>query len=301
MAARQVYFNVLCIDWDLAPERLSLHLVIAFITRRAALPYVPEQSGRPPGANAGNHRDLLCYLLKMPKQPGINVPKPDGESADFYTPLLTASGMSERSAVFKCLALPPWGYWKLLHGPNGRQELAERLVEHAVAIDVHERNGAVDLRDCKPAPPTGRRMCVDAGTQCSMTSADVLGEARETKFRLSLTVQPASHAEPVTASAVFDTTRTDLSPAEVTLLVQIGALLHHPLMGPQVEERNIEQEAELRDLSTAADSLPRNLFSRAIASGGVVRGNVNQSYLTVPCVNQVRCSVFSGTCSVLTK
>jgi hypothetical protein len=134
-----------------------------------------------------------------------------------------------------------------------------------------------------------------------MTSADVLGEARETKFRLSLTVQPASHAEPVTASAVFDTTRTDLSPAEVTLLVQIGALLHHPLMGPQVEERNIEQEAELRDLSTAADSLPRNLFSRAIASGGVVRGNVNQSYLTVPCVNQVRCSVFSGTCSVLTK
>ncbi len=49
--------------------------------------------------------------------------------------------------------MPPWGYWKILHGKNGRQELAKRLVEHAAAIDVHERNGAVNLRDCKPAPP----------------------------------------------------------------------------------------------------------------------------------------------------
>ena len=173
-----------CTNLNLASDRLSLHLFIAFITRRAALPYVPEQSGRPPGANAGNHRDLLCYLLKMLKQPGINVPKSDGENQDFYAPLLAASGLSERSAVFKCLALPPWRYWKILHGPNGRQELAERLLEQAVAIDVHERTGPVDLRDCKPAPPTARRICVDAGTQCSMTSADMLGEDRPTKCML---------------------------------------------------------------------------------------------------------------------
>ena len=281
MEVRQVFFNVCCTHLDLASDRLSLHLVIAFITRRAALPYVPEQSGRPSGANAGNHRNLLCYLLKMPKQPGITVPKPDGEKQDFYAPLLAASGLSERSAVFKCLAMQPWGYWKILHGPNGRQELAERLVEHAVAIDVHERNGPVDLRDCKPAPPTGRRMCVDAGTQCSMTSADVLGEDRATKFMLSLTVQPTLQVEPVTASAVFDSTRTELSHSEVRLLVQIGALLHHPLMDPKVTGRNIEQEAELRDLSRAADTPPRNLCFRAIASGGVVWDNVHESYFTV--------------------
>ncbi len=66
--------------------------------------------------------------------------------------------------------------------------------------------------------------------------------------------------------------------------MQIGALLHHPLMDPKVEERNIVQEAELRDLSRAADTPPRNLFLRAIASGGVVWENANQSYITVRCV-----------------
>ncbi len=109
-------------------------------------------------------------------------------------------------------------------------------MEHAVAIDVHEHNCAVDLCDCKPTPPTTPRICVDAGTQCSMTSADVLGEARETKFMLSPMVQPTSRAELVVARAEFDSTRTQLSLAEVRLLVQICALLHHPLMGPQVQE-----------------------------------------------------------------